>query len=829
MSRRSLDMSLACCFLAAVVFSPVPCWGQMQEKPSSSEASAEKNSSESGASVSDEDQYPVTEMSDTQTSSNDYENTIGANFVKHLASDQWTIWTSSARLRFSDIDWLLPLGTATGTLFATDSDVSRHLSNSPSLLKHSTDFSNYGLGAMVAAGGGLYLWGHFTHEEHKRETGLLASEAAIDALAVDYALKYSLGRERPLQDNYRGGFFQGGGSFPSEHSAAAWAIAGVIAHEYPGTLPTALSYGVAAAISASRISSKQHFPSDVPIGSAIGWLTAEEVYRHHHDPDLGGRDWQTYQEAIDEGPGRKSNSVGSPYVELDSWIYPAIERLAAMGYIHSAYLGVRSWTRLECADLVEEAGDEIRAEGPASESANELYMTLAQEFSGDIAASGEGGPPSASVESVYSHVTGIDGPPLNDSDHFGQTIVDDFGRPYEQGLNTYDGFSGYATAGRFVAYLRGEYQAAPSASAYSLPVREAIATADLNPLQPPVPISSTSQFRLLDTYFTADYADWSLSLGKQSLWWGPGDGSALILSDNAEPIYMFRMTPEKAFEVPLLSRVLGPFKTDFFVGKLSGNQFPPRPVIHGENVSFKPTRNLEIGFSRLVEFGGVGRPLTAGAVWNSYVSVKSSVNYRASANPGKRTSGFDVSYRVPFVQSGLTIYTESLAADDVVPLANPPRTAWNSGIYLPRFAGLAKLDLRVEGGYTDPVTPRSNDGKYVYWDIYYHNLSVNKNNLIGSWLGREGKGVRVMTTYSFSARNNIQFGYRQAKVAKDFIPSGETINDASVTANWSPSSFMHLSASLQCEKWLAPLLATGPQTNWTSEFEIDFLDRRKNK
>lgn len=823
MKRSGVERSLTGCVLA-IVLSALPCAAQVatvQQK--AGDAGEQKYVWDTNApAVKPNQESDELGMSDPQTGANAYNNSLGTEFVKHLASDQVTIWTSPARLRFSDVDWLLPLGTATGILFATDTDVSRHLSNSPSRLSHSKDLSNYGAGALVAVGGGIYLWGHFTHEEHKRETGLLAGEAAIDALAVTYATKYALGRERPLQDNYQGDFFKGGDSFPSEHSAAAWAIAGIIAHEYPGPLSTALSYGLATAISASRVTAKQHFPSDVLIGGAIGWFTAEEVYRHHRNPDLGGRGWQTYQESIDEGAGRKSNSVGSPYVELDSWIYPAIERLAAMGYIRSDYLAIRPWTRFQCAELIEEAGDAIRAEGDVPAAVNELYVSLAREFQGDLVAAGEGGPADAAIESMYARVTGIDGAPLADSDHFGQTVVDDFGRAYQEGLNTYDGFSGYATIGRFVAYVRGEYQGVPSASAYSLAVRNAMATMDSNPTQPPMPIASTGQFRLLDTYFTSNYSGWNFSFGKQSLWWGPGDEGALILSDNADPMYMFRATPDKAFDVPLLSHVLGPFKTDFFVGKLSSNEFPPRPVIHGENISFKPTRNLEIGFTRLVEFGGVGRPLTAGAIWNSYVSVKSSVNYRASRNPGKRTSGFDVAYRVPLVRSGLTLYAESLSPDDVTPLAAPPRAAWNSGIYLPRLGHLSRLDLRVEGGYTDPPTPRSNNGEYVYWDLFYHDLSTNKNDLIGSWMGREGKGIRAISTYSFSAKNNIQFGYRQAKVSKDFMPQGETVNDGSVAVNWWPTSSLNLSASVQYEQWLARLLAPTPQTNWTSTFAISF-------
>ena len=50
--------------------------------------------------------------------------------------------------------------------------------------------------------------------------------------------------------------------------------------------------------------------------------------------------------------------MASPYVPLDSWIYPALERLIALGYIQSDILGMRPWTRMACARLLDDAGDE---------------------------------------------------------------------------------------------------------------------------------------------------------------------------------------------------------------------------------------------------------------------------------------------------------------------------------------------------------------------------------------------------------------------------------------------------------------------------------------
>jgi len=768
------------------------------------------------------------EIAAPPTSSTDFDYSLGPQVLKNLAEDQKAIWTSPARIRLIDADWLLPLGVVAGGMLATDTEFSKHLSNSPSRLRHSKDFSNYGIVSLAGASAGLYVWGHITHDDHKRETGFLATEAALDSLAATYATKYAFERERPLQDDFRGRFWQGGDSFPSEHSSVAWSIASVIAHEYPGPFTSLFAYGLASGISMSRVSAKQHFPTDVLVGSAVGWFVGQEVYRHHHDPELGGGDWQTYAESREESPSRRTpTSTGSPYVELDSWIYPAIERLAALGYIRSTFLGMRPWTRVECAQLIEEAGDAIRSDASAPNDADRIYTSLVNEFSGDLERMGVGGERAARIESVYARATGIDGPPLHDSDHFGQTIINDYGRPYEEGFNAYDGFSGYGTAGRFALYVRGEYQHAPFAPPYSDTVRQAISVMDANPIQPATPFSSVDQFRLLDTYVAANAGEWDLAFGKQSLWWGPGEGGALMFSDNAEPIYMFRGSRVAPFTVPLASRFLGPFKVDFFVGKLSGNEFPPRPLIHGEKVSFKPIQDLEVGFTRTVEFGGVGRPMTAGAIWNSYVSVKSSVNYNANRNPGKRSSGVDFAYRVPYLRNWLTLYADSFSADDVTPLANPLRAAWNAGIYMPRVPGIPKLDLRVEGGYTN-VAVASGPGSsphFVYYDYFYHNLYMNKGNILGSWIGREGEGVQTWSTYWFSSRNSLQVGYRHAKVGKDFVPDGETVNDGWAKVSWWVNSDVSLSGSVQYEKWLAPLLAPGPQTNWTSTVEIGFQPR----
>src|SRR6266436_412535 len=169
--------------------------------------------------------------------------------VRRFVLDQREIWTSPAKIRFSDTQWLVPLSGITAGLFVTDNDYSKHLSQNPTTISHYKTLSNAGVGALIGGAGGMWLLGHVKHNEHWSETGFLAGEAAINSLVAVESFKYSLRRERPYQGNGTGSFFQNGGtSFPSEHAAAAWSVAGVIAHEYPSPFMKIMAYGLASLV-----------------------------------------------------------------------------------------------------------------------------------------------------------------------------------------------------------------------------------------------------------------------------------------------------------------------------------------------------------------------------------------------------------------------------------------------------------------------------------------------------------------------------------------------------------------------------------------------------
>jgi membrane-associated phospholipid phosphatase len=753
---------------------------------------------------------------------------------RNLFMDQKNFFSGPFHMNETQWQWAAVSVLFGAALIGSDQKIEQHVPTTPTTVSRASTASNAGLGLLVGAGGGLFVLGHLQHDDQKRETGLLSGEAAIDAVIDTEIFKYAAGRERPFINGGHGRFFVGGSSFPSEHASASFAIASVIAHEYPGPLTKILVYGAATGVSLARYAGQKHFMSDVVIGGALGWYQGWQVFRsqsHYSDADIAKYGTFTKGEETDEPNSlHDSRKMGSPYVPLDSWVYTGVEKLAALGYVKLSFMNSKPWTRIDFANLVNEADASIKLDESAPGEVTDLEFELQQEFAYELGVLDGKSNNSATLESAYTRITEISGPPLNDSYHFGQTIINNFGRPYQEGFNSYDGFSGYGTAGPFTIYVRGEYQHSPFAPGYSLAARDAIATADQNPLQPSIPSPTINQFTLLDTYASVKTAGWNLSFGKQSLWWGPAVGGALIFSDNAEPIYMFRAN--KSFEeVPLL----GPVKLDFFFGKLAGNQFPPRPFIHGEKISFKPTKNWEVGFERTSELGGVGRALTPGAVWESYFGLKSSFEYPSNIDPGKRTLGFDFTYRLPHLRNWATLY-----GDGLLPVSNPfnrdnshnpiydfARTAVRTGIYMPRLPNLPKLDFRVEAVYTDPPTPRSTRGDYIYWDGFYKDLYTSKNNLIGDWIGREGMGFQAWSNYWFNPKSSLQFSYRRAKVAKDFIPAGETVNDGAVKLNWWFHRDLNLSAAVQYEKWLAPILAPTAQTNWTSTIEITFCPKSR--
>jgi hypothetical protein len=759
-------------------------------------------------------------------------------FLRNLAYDQKDIWTSPFKARVQDLNWIVPLTGLSVGLINADAELSSRIKGTSTLGKHSSTISNGGVGLALGGSGALYLLGKYTGDDHKKETGILAIEAATNSLIVGEVLKAVTQRARPSDGNFKGEFFNStsisNSSFPSAHALMAWSAASVLAHEYPGPLTQILAYGLATTVSAARVSGRNHFPSDVVVGSAMGWLIGRQAYKSHHDPELPGAGYGTFvrEPRIEGFP---SAERGSPYVPIDSWVYPAFDRLAAMGVLDSGIAGLRPWTRKECSRLVEEISGEVDESNP--DEAWRIYSALAREFASDV--KGEE-TDYIGLDSVYARVTSISGPPLTDGYHFGQTIVNDYGRPYQRGTNALGGFSSTGVAGALAFSVRGEYEHAPSAAGFSQAAQDAIQTADFKGPQPASPIPAFNQFRLLDAYISLNIKGWQTSFGKQTLWLGPTQ-DPFLWSNNAEPVYMLRVDQTHPGKLPsILGRLLGAYRTEFWVGKLTGHHWvdtqnpalgrefsigrslPQQPLVNGFKINFKPTRNFEFGVGRTGVFGGPDFPITLSSVKHSLFSTSNAVG--PGHDPGDRRSTFDFSYRIPGFRNWLTLYDDSFVEDEISPLGYPRRAAHNPGIYLSQLPGVSHMDLRVEAAFTNlPGLVQTPQGGFFYWNTRYLDGYTNKGNILGNAaVGRQGIALRADTTYWVASDKTLQIGYRSEIVDSMFLQGGN-LRDIHLKSEWALTPKVSLSSLLQYEWWNFPLLTAGKKQNdFTASFQLTY-------
>ncbi|MDT4953265.1 MAG: hypothetical protein QOJ02_1403 [Acidobacteriota bacterium] len=220
-------------------------------------------------------------------------------FFINILRDERAIWTSPFHIGRGDAKWIAPFGLSTALLIATDRRSAGEMAEGgdhQTRLRISRDISRagdfYTTGGIAAT---FYLVGRTTKNARARETGLLGMEALINGGIVSSALKAISQRPRPRVDDASGEFFDRGNSFPSGHSTSVWSLATIIAYEYGHHRPLVRfgAYGLATAVGLSRYTGRNHFLSDVLVGSAIGYGIGRYVYQTHHDPSLDTGDGET--------------------------------------------------------------------------------------------------------------------------------------------------------------------------------------------------------------------------------------------------------------------------------------------------------------------------------------------------------------------------------------------------------------------------------------------------------------------------------------------------------------------------------------------------------
>lgn len=205
--------------------------------------------------------------------------------VKRGLKDQKQLYL--APFQSSNLKWDAVFLAGAGGLFATDMRIERAVPRNNLDVYHKiAAVSLVGTGVTL---GGLWTYGIKTHNEHAKETGELELETLANTFLIYTPMQLVAGRERPDEGRGGGRFLvqhSFNTSFPAGHPMFSWAMASVVAHEYPRPWVQLLAYGAASSVSVSRIMGRNHFASDVFVGTALGYLIGSHIFHAHCMPGL---------------------------------------------------------------------------------------------------------------------------------------------------------------------------------------------------------------------------------------------------------------------------------------------------------------------------------------------------------------------------------------------------------------------------------------------------------------------------------------------------------------------------------------------------------------
>ena len=128
----------------------------------------------------------------------------------------------------------------------------------------------------------------------------------------------------------------------------------------------------------------------------------------------------------------------------------------------------------------------------------------------------------------------------------------------------------------------------------------------------------------------------------------------------------------------------------------------------------------------------------------------------------------------------------------------------------------------MEGFYTD--LPKLAEPAYYYYNAHYAQGYTSYGQLLGSWVGKQGRGGQATTSYWFTARNKATVSFRRMTADKAFLQGG-SMTDVTGTLSWLIRPTVELNASGQYELWHFPLLSAGAKNDFATTFELKFYPK----
>jgi len=309
------------------------------------------------------------------------------------------------------------------------------------------------------------------------------------------------------------------------------------------------------------------------------------------------------------------------------------------------------------------------------------------------------------------------------------------------------------------------------------------------------------------SYLAYTFGDWNVRAGIIDQWWGPGQSSSLILSNNARPIKTLALSRATATQskTPWLSW-LGPWYGTFQLGQLEKQRHIPNATLAMSRFNFAPFDNVEIGLSWVAMWGGDGIGNGLGRLIDvmtfKEVCADGSDNCDPSLNTkvGNHIAGYDIKYRFRLWDNSFSVYAQRIGEDaadywrvtDSADLLGVSTYMWG-----------AKLSLE----WSD-TNVRCNGADSAATNCYYEHSEFrtgyrHRGRAIGSAYDSDTKAITLNVRKRFENGTSAEFSLSKVEMNLDGEKPAPVVKGAS-------ESFYRLNLSYQF-----------PFNNWIFDADVD--------
>ncbi|WP_371196059.1 capsule assembly Wzi family protein [Glaciecola sp. SC05] len=172
-----------------------------------------------------------------------------------------------------------------------------------------------------------------------------------------------------------------------------------------------------------------------------------------------------------------------------------------------------------------------------------------------------------------------------------------------------------------------------------------------------------------NSFLAYQFGDWNLRVGSLDQFWGPGQSSSLILSNNTRPLKSLAFSRSVTTESnsPMLAWI-GPWYFTTQLGQMEEDRAVPDTNLFISRFTMRPFKGFEFGLSWSAMWGGEGQDGNIGDFWD-VLTLQSECVGRPSCTDeqrnqlGNHLAGFDFTYTFNLLSRPMTIYAQRIGED----------------------------------------------------------------------------------------------------------------------------------------------------------------------